>query len=243
MPNSFANDGAAGAGQTAPGSDGGDFGSSNFSGFGGAPSGTGSTSQADQFANSGGMASVMSQNGELNGFGGVYQAAPKSNAPAGSQAAHFMSSNPFGMSFDDGGAVGDDSQGSPQQDAISKALETADQVLAYGRKLHGLGGQEEDGGAIPGVQAGNMPTIPGNQSESGLPPAQPQPPAQQLAAGYGNGRMPAVPGNQSNSGSPPIQPQPGPLPPTSNPFGKRADNDPDGDGDNDQSGAIDTETA
>lgn len=35
-------------------------------------------------------------------------------------------------------------------------------------------------------------------------------------------RMPTVPGSQSNSGQPPVRPQPGPLPPTSNPFGKRA---------------------
>lgn len=36
-------------------------------------------------------------------------------------------------------------------------------------------------------------------------------------------RMPAQPGNQSESGAPRQQPMPGPLPPTSNPFGKRAD--------------------
>jgi hypothetical protein len=33
--------------------------------------------------------------------------------------------------------------------------------------------------------------------------------------------MPAIPGSQSESGRPPIQPLPGPLPPTSNPFGRR----------------------
>lgn len=44
-------------------------------------------------------------------------------------------------------------------------------------------------------------------------------------------RMPMQPGNQSESGQPRQQPTPGPLPPTSNPFGKRADAE----------GAIDTE--
>jgi hypothetical protein len=39
--------------------------------------------------------------------------------------------------------------------------------------------------------------------------------------------MPAIPGNQSESGVARPQPAPGPLPPTSNPFGKRADNDSD----------------
>lgn len=36
-------------------------------------------------------------------------------------------------------------------------------------------------------------------------------------------RMPMQPGNQSESGAPRQQPMPGPLPPTANPFGKRAD--------------------
>lgn len=130
-----------------------------------------------------------------------------------------------GMSFAQGGAIPDDgdtsdtadSNGSPGQDAVSKALDSVDQVLAYGRKLHGLGGDQESGGAIPDAP-------------------------QQMAS---NMRMPSVPGNQSNSGAPPIQPQPGPLPPTSNPFGKRTADasqpDSDGDNDGDTGGAINTE--
>jgi len=120
------------------------------------------------------------------------------------------------LNFADGGAIPTNdgfSNGSPQQDAISKALSTVDGVLAYGRKLHGLGGGNEEG-AIKGAGT-------------------------QMASGYQNGRMPAVPGSQSESGVPRPQPMPGPLPPTSNPFGKRASSD-DGDG-QDQEGAIDTE--
>lgn len=36
-------------------------------------------------------------------------------------------------------------------------------------------------------------------------------------------RVPAIPGNPSESDQPREQPMPGPLPPTSKPFGKRAD--------------------
>lgn len=123
-----------------------------------------------------------------------------------------------GFSFANGGAIdesmGDDQGGASGDgggDVISRALGTVDQVLAYGRKLHGLGGggnDEGDGGAIQGVgqQAGNMPAIPGNQSNSGMRPA---------------------------------QPAPGPLAPTSNPFGKRADAG--NDGSSPSGGAIDTE--
>ncbi|OYV25241.1 MAG: hypothetical protein B7X08_06430, partial [Acidocella sp. 20-63-7] len=80
-----------------------------------------------------------------------------------------------------------------------------------------------------------VPTIPGNQSETPGPYVPQQPRPQQMAqAGYQNNRMPAVPGSQSESGVPPVQPMPGPLPPTANPFGKRADSD------SDAGGAIDT---
>lgn len=148
-----------------------------------------------------------------------------------------------GFSFAAGGAIPDeDINGSPDQDAIQRALTSVDAVLAFGRKLHGLGGNEEDDGAIK--MAGRMPSVPGNPSNSGVPPAQPMPGplpptsnpfGKRADAGYTNGRMPMIPGTQSESGVPPIQPMPGPLPPTSNPFGKRADA-----GGDDQSGAIDT---
>jgi hypothetical protein len=155
-----------------------------------------------------------------------------------------------GLSFEDGGDVGDggDSNGSPQQDAIQKALSTVDGVLAYGRKLHGLGGGDNEGGGIQtadaGYQNGRMPARPGNQSESGAAPVQPMPgplPPTSNPFGKRADAMPSRPGNPSDSGLPPDQPAPGPLPPTDNPFGQRqtrplADN---GDGDSQQ--AIDTE--
>lgn len=127
-----------------------------------------------------------------------------------------LSPSPVGLSFSQGGAIDDgsggDDNGSPQQDAIQRALSTVDGVLAFGRKLHGLGGGDDEG-------------------------------AIKTASNYPPGRMPAKPGNQSESGVPPIQPMPGPLPPTSNPFGKRADAGDQGNdqGQDDQSGAIDTE--
>lgn len=125
-------------------------------------------------------------------------------------------------SYDESGAI-DYTDGTPEQDAISRALETVDGVLAFGRKLHGLGG---GGGSID--TAGAMPSIPGNPSDSGRPPLRPQPgPGTGPGVpGFGErmaGRMPSIPGSPSESGVPPQRPEPGPLPPTSNPFGKRAD--------------------
>lgn len=230
MPNSFANDGAGGAGdnlgansgQPGFGSQPGSFGTPSSS-FGGTPPTTGSGAITAAQAQSEFGGGILN-NGALNGLGGVNQS--PTYAPPGSQAANYMASNYPGVAFADGGAVdtdigSGDTDGSPGQDAISKALESVDQVLAYGRKQYGLGGDDNGSdGAIPGA-------------------AQQQPP-QQMAAGYGNGRMPAVPGSQSNSGVPPMQPQPGPLPPTSNPFGKRADAGQDADGDDDGP-AIDTQ--
>jgi len=132
-------------------------------------------------------------------------------------------------SLDDGETPGgDQTSGTPDhtdnfQQRVNAAIATVDNALSYGRKLHGLGGAQD--------MAGNMPMIPGNQSESGLPPRRPQPrpqPRPQQVAG----RMPSVPGTPSDSGIPPIQPMPGPLPPTNNPFGKRKQFA------NDDSGAI-----
>lgn len=54
-------------------------------------------------------------------------------------------------------------------------------------------------------------------------------------------RTPMIPGNPSESGIPRPQPMPGPLPPTSNPFGKRqqfSENDQQGDNDADDRGGI-----
>lgn len=166
-------------------------------------------------------------------------------------------------SFSEGGAVGeggespDDDGAMPQsmdglQQSINQALATVDNTLSYGRKLHGLPSGDEGGGMqtagampmIPGNQsetpgpykpqpkvAGAMPTIPGNQSETPGPykPGQPRP--QKTAGLY---PMPTKPAGQSETGIPPAAPGPGTLPPTNNPFGKRADSS---DGDDD-TGAI-----
>lgn len=111
------------------------------------------------------------------------------------------------MAYAQGGAIDTDEGAVDPMGAmggvgdLSQALASVQNALSFGRKLHGLGGEEE-GGAI-----------------------------------HTAGRMPAVPGNQSESGAPRPQPMPGPLPPTSNPFGKRAEAEPEPD----QGGAIDTE--
>ena len=157
------------------------------------------------------------------------------------------------MMMADGGAVGEDDQNAVPgqgdgglQQSINQALETVDNALSYGRKLHGL---PDGNGAIPDQQAANMPTIPGNQSETPGPykPGGGQKQAAAMPTIPGNqsetpgpykpgggqkqaANMPTIPGSQSESGIPPLQPAPGRLPPTSNPFGKRADaGDSDGD--------------
>lgn len=154
------------------------------------------------------------------------------------------------------------------QQRINEALGIIDNTLAYGYRKYGLGKSGDgaienyrdnnemgswrrpiDGGEYPepsedGVtparprqRAGLMPTIPGTQSESGIPPRRPTQPGQQAS------RMPSVPGSQSDSGIAPQQPAPGPLPPTSNPFGKRAETgEPDEpEQTQDAPGGIDTE--
>lgn len=119
----------------------------------------------------------------------------------------------FTSRWAEGGAIpmeGEDPNNMPMGPAnglaamMAKAVGSAKEILAYGRKKHGLGGGEDEG-AIPGAQAGMT-------------------------------RMPTVPGTQSESGIKPLQPAPGRLPPTSNPFGKRAEAEPE-----DTGGAIDTD--
>ena len=223
MPKDFSEDGAFGA------NGGGDPGSGTF-GTGTASSGPISDTDAVSRFGAGAL-----DNGALGTPNGYQPPNQVSDATAASRfGAGALGEGNLGMSFSDGGAI-DDTDGSPAQDRISKALGTVDSVLAFGRKLHGLGGNEEDDGTIPGAQAGAMPMIPGNQSET-PGPYRPGQGGQTMAA-----NMPSVPGSQSNSGQRPPQPMPGPLPPTSNPFGKRADaGDGDGD-DDDQGGAINTD--
>jgi hypothetical protein len=173
-----------------------------------------------------------------------------SHAGAGDPGAYVTSPGalPKYYGFAEGGAIPEDddgpeysdagdSNGSPEQDDLSKSLESVAGVLAFGRKLHGLGGLTQTAEA-------RMPSRPGNQSESGRPPIQPMPgplPPTQNPFGQRqqySANLPARPPSQSETGIPPLQPAPGRLPPTDNPFGKRADNDSDGD---EGPGAIDTD--
>lgn len=139
--------------------------------------------------------------------------------------------------YSEGGAIdenmGDDSNGSPgQNDAISRALQSVTEVLNFGRQRYGLSGGGDNEGNTNTAAA--MPMIPGNQSNTPGPYKPADKPAGQKQAA-----MPAIPGNPSESGIQRPQPMPGPLPPTSNPFGKRADAG--SDNADDQSGAIDTD--
>jgi hypothetical protein len=134
------------------------------------------------------------------------------------------------------------SMGAQLQVDINAALGVVGDVLAYGRKLHGIGGEQQT--------AARMPTVPGNQSESGIPRPQPMPgPLPPTSNPFGKrtegeaeepeeggaidvaGVMPAVPYSET----PKPRPMPGPLPPTSNPFGKRAE------AEGDEGGAIPTD--
>jgi hypothetical protein len=198
MPKSFSEDGAFGASGPPQGTAG---------TFGNQPGGVPGTGASGMITDAQALAEFgpgAFANGALNGMGGVFQQAPASNDPVGSQAwnSEHSGGGNLNMMFEDGGSVPEqDQSGDPTSgtgDPISLALTTVDSALAYGRKLNGL---PTDDGSSP----------------------------QQMAMGA---RMPSIPGTQSNSGTKPIQPMPGPLPPTSNPFGKRADNSQ-GDGDSD----------
>lgn len=75
-------------------------------------------------------------------IGGGY--GPVASSPSPVHGAGGLPSSPIGLSFSRGGAV-DDTDGDPAQDAVARALDTVDGVLAFGRKLHGLGGEGSDG--------------------------------------------------------------------------------------------------
>jgi len=85
-----------------------------------------------------------------------------SGGPNGTPNPGTYKSGPGGFSytpptvFEDGGAIpDDDTNGSPQQDLLQKALSTVDGVLAFGRKLHGLGGGDNEGAIREDTQAGS----------------------------------------------------------------------------------------
>jgi hypothetical protein len=136
------------------------------------------------------------------------------------------------MGFDDGGAMPDDDGGAIQTAAamptipgnqsetpgpyvpqkprpqtannagdgsnlVDLALADVQDVLKYTRNKFGLGGGDQ--------QAGAMPMIPGNQSETPGPYVPQQPKPQQVA-----GMMPTIPGNQSETPGPYVPQQPKP---------------------------------
>lgn len=221
MPKDFSEDGASGAAGGAAGTANLGNGTTGFDTSNGAlaPNGFGGVWEGGSQAP--GLSPNEMAGGALNGFGGVWDQNP-SMSDANSNGQNFM--------FDDGGTVPDqdpnDDGGQPADpnaglngavnDRIALALTSVDSALQYGRTKHGLPG---DSGMDEGTgqQAANMPTIPGNQSNTPgpyVPQQKPQP--QQMAA-----NMPASPAGQSESGVKPLQPAPGPLPPTSTPFGQR----------------------
>lgn len=230
-PKNFADDGAAGA-SSSGGTDSGAIGGVTMNDPG--PAASPSPPALPTTSATGDM---PGQNGKMVGvntaLGGFSNITGDQMATLQSGGGQPLSSIYPGFSFAAGGAIPDDQggDGSPQQDQMSQALESVDKTMQYIYQKYGLtGGGDQEGNQ---QQAAAMPTIPGNQSETPGPYVPQQPKPQQMAANsYQNNQMPAIPGTQSNSGVPPLQPQPGPLPPTNNPFGKRAD---------DSSGAIDTD--
>lgn len=220
-PRSFSEDGAFGAAGTPtggtsvtdPGSSTVDWNSTNLAGHGNPQMWSDPGKGSSSIANDNPMFAPQGADGSWNGLKpGQSTFAPSDGSGIQHQYTNASGRSPYGLMFAEGGAIEDDLDGSingsPPQDAIMKALSTVDGVLAFGRKLHGLG--EGDNGAIKGTQvAGRMPSVPGTPSDSGV-------------------RQP--------------QPMPGPLPPTSNPFGKRvSENQDQGDQGDDGKGAIDTE--
>lgn len=212
---SFANDGAWGAGTDEVGNA--TTGAVSTGGTDSVPGGSAGTTDANQSDLTG--AAALAENTDAtsgitnadDAYGGTF-----SNGPGGatwdptSQAAgvaqrsadaanpSFMSADGGGGAyFDEGGPVDgdpDDPNSQAAQDpmtaVIQKSLGSVDQVLQGMYSQYGLGG--------------------GKSSSNGVPDDQ------QDAA-----NMPTVPASQSNSGVAPQQPAPGALPPTSNPFGTR----------------------
>jgi len=168
-----------------------------------------------------------------------------------------------------GGAIDTDetnplmeSTGAQLQVDINAALGVINNVLSYGRKLHGLGGEsggdeggeQQTAGVIPAQpfsetpkprpmpSPGNFPYGPnekpfGRRSEADPNEPEPDGDADDKGAIEMAGVLPSKPFSET----PKPQPMPGPLPPTSNPFGRRNMSEAEPEPDNDEVGAIDTE--
>lgn len=222
-PRSFSEDGASGASgdaidtATSPG---------EGSGFGMANESTGATNLGGHWdpsqpqAPSGESSNLT--NFRSTGLMGVASRPPApavANGPADQGFTGFTNN-----AFAAGGAIGEEDMGDPnatdpQGSALGNSLQLSiNKALSDVQSVLSYGRQLHGLGGDAGGDQGAVKTA---------------------------GRMPALPGNQSESGRPPVQPMPGPLPPTSNPFGKRATmsdagSDSQG-GDNAAPGAIDTE--
>lgn len=152
-----------------------------------------------------------------------------------------------------GGAIEEDPEASPMENTfgaqmdrdISSAMGIVNRVLNFGRKANGLPEvqaeqpQQGEGQTDEAIEtAGMLPSKPFSESEKPQPMPGPLPPtknpfgkrveAETEASEEGAepgpsyetaGMMPSVPFSET----PKPQPMPGPLPPTSNPFGKRVD--------------------
>jgi len=124
--------------------------------------------------------------------GGGLGGTPAASNPAGSgNGGGNVPMAGGGIFFDAGGSVPDDNGQSQQQDPMSATLQQSLGSASQALQMvYKQFGLGGDQAQTGGVQeAANMPTVPGGQSETGIPPQ---------------------------------RPGPGTLPPTSNPFGKRA---------------------
>jgi|SRR5579859_922661 len=224
MPKSFSEDGASGA-------------------FGGGTDTDTSTPNAPTMNDPGPNSPAISNTGVPSGNTSTSLGRDPYQAPTsfGSSAPPTIGGTPYygtgmpvGFSFADGGAVPDadgdndgdtsdgvgDSDGSPGQDLMAKALQSVDATLQYSYQKYGLGGGQQEAAAMPArpgtqsdypgggtygpggsppppqQQAGAMPVRPGSQSEypggGTYGPGGAPPPSQQMAA-----NMPARPGTQS----------------------------------------------
>lgn len=225
------------------------FSPNGFNGF--TPPGFGDIPQ-DRYRDAVGLAGVTPQSNMP-----VNSGPPRAQPPAGLAGLSFAQGGSV-PGYAAGGAIDEETgdvdnpmmntMGARMQVDINAALGVVGDVLSYGRKLHGIGGGGEQ------QTAGRMPTVPGNQSESGIPRPQPMPgPLPPTNNPFGKrveGEEPdgdeggaidvaGVMPSQPFSETPKPQPMPGPLPPTSNPFGKRAEAETEPDGD--EGGAIPTD--
>lgn len=121
-----------------------------------------------------------------------------------------------------------DSMGSQLQVDINSALGVVKDVFSYGRKLHGLGGGDDEGGAVDTAQ---MPSTPFR--ETPVPQPMPKPnsfpygpnekPFGRRMSGLEEKTLPSSPGQYTPGPQPMPKPNSFPYAPGQIPFGRRAD--------------------